>query len=282
MTRKLKLFLYLTLLQSAMFAQSLDSTETDKHVFLTDRFIVETGFFSNSKSVVFNVDGILPSNPVDFGETLGLKRHGNTADLNFVWRFSKQKKWYVNLNYFTVRNDQTIVLQDQIKWRNTIYPVGVVLDSGFDVDFLRIFFGRTISMGEKHELSGGLGFHNMNIRTYVQGKAFLGDIDFSLDTEKKSIDVLAPVPNIGLRYLYTPFNRLALAARLEWFSLSVGSYKALLWDISPSVYYQLLDHIGIGLSYKYFKTKVDMKRNVWKGSADLLYQGPLISITGNF
>ena len=282
MTRKSLLLFYLIASQWGLFSQTIDSTETNKHVLLTDRFIVEAAFFSNSKSVVFKVDGNLPSRPIDFGETLGLKREGNTADLNFIWRFSKQNKWYANLNYFAVRNDQSVILEDEVKWGNSQYPAGIILDSGFDVDMFRIFFGRVISKGNKHELSAGMGLHTMNIRTYVQGSAFLGNVGFTFDPERKSVRVLAPVPNIGIRYVYAPFKRLALAARAEWFSLSIGDYKGLLWDISPSAYFQLFDNIGVGLSYKYFNAKIDMNRKVWKGSADLLYQGPLISITGNF
>ncbi len=282
MQKNLVFIIFLIFLQWGVFCQNRDSTAIDRHPWLKDRFILEMAFFSNSKSVLLNVDGNLPNNPIDFGQKLGLNRRGNTIDFNFTWRFSRQNKWYANVNYFAVRNDQTAVLEDEWKWSNTIYPVGVVLDSGFDVDMYRIFFGRVISMGEKHELSGGIGLHTLNIKTYVQASAYLGDLDLIIDSDKKKLDVLAPVPNIGIRYLYTPSSRWAITANLEWFSLSIGNYKGTLWDISPSVSYQLFDNLGIGLSYKYFKAKLDMNRNVWKGSVDLLYEGPLFSISGNF
>lgn len=271
----------------SLFSQDVDTLttgdlETKKHVLLTDRYIVEVGIFSNSKSVVMNVDGNLPSNPIDFGETLGLSRRGNTIDANFTWRFSKQMKWFANVNYFAVRNSQRIVLEEEFKWNNTIYPLGVELNSGFDVDMFRLFFGRVISSGDKHELSAGLGLHTMNIRTYVQAVAFVGNTDVELDLTKKDIDVIAPVPNVGARYLWTPTMHWSLGAHLEWFSLQVGDYKGTLWDVSPFVSYQVSKNFGVGLSYKYFKAKFDMNRSIWKGSADLLYEGPLISIRGNF
>lgn len=282
MSRNSLVLVFLIFLQWGLSSQNLDSAETEKHVWLTDRYIAEIGFFRNSKSVLLNVDGRLPNNPFDFGETLGLKRQGNTIDLSFTWRFSKQKKWFTSLSYFAVRNDQTAVLNDEFRWSNTIYPVGVILDSGFDVDMYRIFFGRVLSRGKKHELSGGLGFHTMNVKTYIQASGYLGDLDLIIDSDKKNIDVIAPVPNIGIKYLYTPNHRWALTANLEWFSIGIGDYRGTLWDVSPSVSYQLFDHIGLGFSYKYFNAKLDMNRDVWKGSVDLLYQGPLFSISGNF
>ncbi|MGI9533305.1 hypothetical protein [Lutimonas sp.] len=261
---------------------TIGSIPSEKHVLLTDRFIMEVGLFSNSKSVVMNVDGTMPSNPIDFGETLGLGRHGNTVDINFTWRFSKEMKWFTSLNYFAIRNFQTVVLQEYLKWNNSLYPVGAKLNSAFDVDLLRLFFGRIISSGEKHELSGGIGLHTMNIRTYLQAVAYLGPSDIELDLTKKEINFLAPVPNIGFRYLYAPTTRWAFSAHLEWFSLQVGDYKGTLWDVTPAVSYQFSRNFGLGLSYKYFKANVGMNRDVWKGSADLLYQGPLISVNGNF
>lgn len=282
MPRNFLLPLFLIFLQWEVSAQTPESSLSDKHVLLTDRYIAEIGFFATSKSVVLNVDGQLPNNPIDFGETLGLKRYGNTIDLSFTWRFSKEKHWFTSLSYFEVLNSQTAVLEEELRWSNTIYPVGVVLDSGFNINMYRIFFGRVISMGNKHELSGGLGLHTLNIKTYVQASGSLGDLDLIIESDKKNIGVLAPVPNVGLRYLFAPNLRWAFTANLEWFSLSIGDYRGTLWDISPSVSYQLFDHIGLGFSYKYFNAKLDMKRQVWKGSVDLLYEGPLISIIGNF
>jgi hypothetical protein len=181
-----------------------------------------------------------------------------------------------------VINSQSAVLEDQIKWANTIYPVGVVLDTGFDIDLYRIFFGRVISMGKNHEFSGGIGFHTMNINTFAQAKAFLGGTDFELDTNRKKIDVIAPVPNIGFRYIYAPNLRWSFKANLDWFSLQIADYKGTLWNVAAQVSFQVIDKISFGLGYKYFKAKLDMNKDIWKGTLDLLYQGPLFSISGNF
>ena len=263
-------------------SQNIDSINVDKHAILTDRYNVKMGFFNNRKSVRINVDGRLPSNPIDFGQTLGLRRLENTIDLNFDWRFSKDKKWIFGFEFFTVRNSQTVTLEDEIKWNNTIFPGGVILDSGFNIDMYRIFFGRVISMGKKHELSGGIGIHTLNIHSFIQATGYIGGIEIELDTDKKKIDAIAPVPNIGLGYLYAPNLRWSFAANVGWFSLSIGDYSGTLWNLEPSVSFREFKNIGIGFGYKYFKAKVDMNRDIWRGKLDLLYQGPLFSISGSF
>ncbi len=156
------------------------------------------------------------------------------------------------------------------------------LDAGFGFKMYGVYIGRVISMGDKHEFQGGLGLHTLNIETFIQAKAYLGDLDFELDNGKRRINVLAPIPSIGFRYLYAPHIRWSLSARVDWFSVTIDEYSGTFWNIAPSVSYQILDNLGIGFGYKYFKANLNMNKNNWRGSTDVLYQGPLFSIRGNF
>lgn len=282
MLKYIGLFILIVICKQKVISQELDSAKVSKHPILEDRYYVNFGFFPTSKSVILDIDGNLPNNPIDFGQTLGLKRQENTFAIDFNWRFSKQKKWSFGFEYFSVNNTQTAVLEEEFKWRNTIYPIGVQVDSGFEIQLYRIFFGRVISMGNKHEFRGGIGLHTMNIKTFIQGKTYFGDLDIVLDTDKRKIDVIAPVPNIGFSYLYAPHIRWDLSAKVDWFSIAIGDYSGTLWNLAPSVSFKVKDYLGIGVGYRYFKAKFNINRKVWKGGADLLYQGPLFMISGNF
>ncbi len=92
MQKLILLLIFLAFIQLDIFSHNLDSIPIEKHPILTDRYVVKMGFFLNSKSVVFNVDGSLPSNPIDFGQTLGLSKQESTFALDLNWRFSKLKK----------------------------------------------------------------------------------------------------------------------------------------------------------------------------------------------
>jgi len=276
------LLIFLSIIHQDIFSQDNDSVRIEKNPLLTDRYVVNMGFFVNSKAIVFNIDGSLPSNPIDFGKTLGLSKQESTFALSFNWRFSKNKKWSFGFEYFSENNKRTAVLEDEIKWGNTIYPVGVQLDAGFGFQMYGLFVGRVISMGEKHELLGGLGIHTLDIGTFIQAKAYLGDSDFELDTDRKRANAIAPIPGLGLRYLYAPHIKWSLSARVDFFSISLDDYSGTLWNLAPSVSFQVFDNFGVGLGYKYFEANIDMNKNNWRGSTDLSYQGPLFSISGNF
>ncbi len=198
-----------------------------------------------------------------------------------MWRFSKSKKWSLAVEYFGVKSNHSFSLEKEIEWEDAIYPVGVDIDAGFRINMYRIFFGRTISKGNQHELGGGLGVHAMDIRTFVEGEAFIGN-NVVPTNERKSVSVVAPVPNIGIWYYYTPSLKWALTARVDWFSITVGEYGGSLWNLAPGVKYQISKHIGVGLNYRYIKTTLNIDKADWNGEVNLIFQGPLFTISGNF
>ena len=115
------------------------------------------------------------------------------------------------------------IIKEQLCWKMKLNgeiqytPVGVQLDAGFGFQMYGLFVGRVISKGDKHELLGGLGIHTLDIGTFIQTKAYLGDSDFELDTDRKRANAIAPIPGLGLRYLYAPHIRWSLSARVDFF-----------------------------------------------------------------
>ena len=69
---------------------------------------------------------------------------------------------------------------------------------------------------------------------------------------------------------------------LDWLSASVGDYSGGILNSSVGVNFQLLKHLGVGLSYQYFRLDVDVDSNDWKGAAEINYRGPFLSLTTNW
>lgn len=75
---------------------------------------------------------------------------------------------------------------------------------------------------------------------------------------------------------------MALTARIDWFSITVGDYGGSLWNLAPGVKYQVSKNIGVGLNYRYIKTTFNIDKSDWEGEVNLFFQGPLFTISGNF
>lgn len=279
------LFLFFVCFSSS-YSQHTDSIVSPSNELLTKRFIITAGLFAPSKTTKVGVDGDTPNNIIDFGKALNFNNQEAIFTLNFFWRFSRNKKWAVSLEYFQTNSTNQDFISQEINWGNVTYPVGTELKGAFNLGLYRIFFGRVISKGLKHELIGGIGVHALNVDTYLQGITYLENLDNvqneGYNYEKNAVELIAPVPNIGFKYVYTPSKKWGIITRIDWFSLNTSKFSGELWNVSASVNYQLFNHICIGGSYRYFNTELDVKKRLWVGSADVLYYGPIAFASYNF
>ncbi|GAB1309764.1 hypothetical protein KH5_24470 [Urechidicola sp. KH5] len=277
------IILFVSLFFSAgIFAQNQSETDTilelKKHPLLTDKFLVTAGLYAPSKTIKIGIDGSSENDVIDLNESFDLDQREETFAGSVVWRFSK--KWHLGVEYFNVRTSYGTVLEENLEWEDVEFVAGLEAEIGFGLNMYRIFFGRTLTSGDKHEWGVGLGAHAMDIKTYLEGSVYLDDD--SLGFERRDAEVIAPVPNIGTWYYWAPNEKLALTARIDWFALTIKEYSGSLWNLAPSVRYQVIKNVGVGVSYRYFITKLNIDQSNWNGSIRVGFHGPLFMLTANF
>lgn len=269
-----------------LYSQKKDSLKLFKNELLTERFIFSAGVFVPSKSMKIGVNGKTPNNVIDIGKALNLDDKEATIMLNFFWRFSKSNNWSVALEYFGTKNSGQKTLETEINWGDLTIPVGTKTELGVGLNLYRVLFGRVVTKGKKHELIAGIGIHALDINSYVQAVSYIGerevDVHVTHDYNEHPVELIAPVPNIGIKFLYTPTARWGIGARIDWFSLNTGKYGGSLWNLGPTVSYQLFKNFGIGATYRYFNTSLDVNEKLWRGSANLILHGPLFFASFNF
>ena len=267
-----------------IFCQNKDSIKTSKSPFLENKFSSFIGVFLPSKTLKIGVNGKGSNEIIDFGKSFDINRQEATLALSFYWRFSRNQKWSVGLEYFSVNDSGQKNIEKEIHWGDIIYPIGANLEIGLGLNLYRLFFGRVISRGDKHELIAGLGIHALDIDSYAQAYGNIGGIEQngSIDLSKNLVYIVAPVPNIGIKYWYSLNSKWVASFRADYFSLNIKDFSGYLWNLAPGVSYQLFKSIGIGINYRYFNTTLNFNKKSWKGSVGLLYHGPLISLTASF
>ena len=273
----------LVILKLCISAYSQD--EGDKHPILTDNFIIELGWFSPSENVDLSVSGttdlgIEDIEDIDFDEQLGLSGGNNTFNMHFKWRFSKSNLWYMTGEYFGVSPEKTITISEEIEWEDVVYPVGGEATLGYSLSLYRIFFGRVISRGQKHELGAGLGIHGVNTKAFVEGNAFIDDQAAGFQRQEESI--FLPLPNIGAAYTWAPTARWAFFGRVDWFGIKIDNISGGLWNVSPGVTFMIVKHFGITGSYQFINFNADIDQDNWQGGFDLSFGGPSVRLVGHF
>jgi hypothetical protein len=254
-----------------------------QHPILSSKFIINAGLYIPSKSLKISANGNSVTNEeIDFGKTFKFGNKEYTFATNFIWRFSKSHRWSVGLEYFKISNRKQTSLDREIEWDDTVYPVGAEVEAGITYSLYRILFGYAISQGEQHEFGVGLGIHAMDIKSFIEGKAYLGDDVGEFDLDKRSVSAIAPVPNLGLWYFYAPHYKWAVTARIDWFAIKINDIDGSLWNLAPGIKFQAWDHIGFGLNYRFFQTKIKVDKSVWDGSINFRFNGPLLTLSANF
>ena len=273
--------LVILLTSSFLYAQD----DEDKHPILTDEFVLEAGWFNPTDNVDFSISGTIDLdlgdiNPVDFDEQLGLSGGENTFNLHFKWRFSKSNLWYMTGEYFGISPEETVTINEEIEWEGVVYPVGGIARLGYSLSLYRVFFGRVISRGQKHELSGGLGIHGVNTKAFVEGAAFIENQPVGDQRSEESI--FLPLPNIGASYTWAPSHRWAFFGRVDWFGIKIDNISGGLWNVSPGVNFMITKNFGLIGSYQFINFNADIDQDDWKGGFDLSFSGPSFRLVGSF
>ena len=182
--------------------------------------------------------------------------------------------------YFKVGTSRNVTLDEEIEWDDIVYPVGGEAKVSYELGLYRVFFGRVISTGQKHELGGGLGIHGLNVKASVEGEGFIGDQ--SAGVSRSEVKAFLPLPNIGFWYIWAPTNRWAFSAGVDWFGIKIDNISGGLWNISPGVTFQIIRNLAVTANYQFLNFNANIDESDFKGSFDLTFSGPSFRIVGNF
>ncbi len=265
---------------SQIFAQE-NETDTDveeKHHLLTDKFLFELGLYTPSKILKFGANGSSKNDIIEIDENLDLRHSQTTLFLHFNWRFARM--WSVSAEYFGIKNVNSIKLNEDIIWEDIVYNAGTDVEVENKLRMYRVLFGRTITKGLKHEFGAGLGVHTLDINFFIEGEVFINAK--VQETERRSVGVVAPLPNLGIWYFYAPNSTWMFTARLDWFGITIGDYSGSILNVGPGVNYQFHKNIGVNLKYRYFKFSARVDKSDWDGRFSTTFHGPLLTVNANF
>jgi hypothetical protein len=254
--------------------------QSDVHPYLKDGFVVHAGAFLPRTDVDLGVDGTLTGShpPIDFEGRVGNKRDDTIFAAEIIWRFGE--KWSFRGQYFAGGRDAAAVLEEDIEWEDAVFEQGSFVAAGTDLEITRFFFARDFSSSPNHEFGIGIGLHRMEIGGYLTGTAIINGETFMGET--KAVSAVAPLPNVGAWYSYSPSEKWVFDTRLDWLDAEVGEYAGGLLNAAAGVNYQMFSHFGIGLKYQIFRLKLDISKPDWRGSFDLVYQGLYLYLSANW
>ena len=249
----------------------------NKHPVLTSKFQLGFGLYIPTQRVQFKVDASSEDNEINFDETFDFNNNQITPVVNFDWRFSKN--WKLSAEYFNINYGTSEVLEDDIEAGDYVSNKGSTVGVGYKINLYRLFVGRVISRGLKHEFGAGLGLHVLNLGPFIEGNVIVNGNENEF--QRVDVSATAPLPNIALWYYFAPTEKWAFTAKVDWFSVTIDQYSGSLWHISPSVRYQIIKNFGVALDYRFFGVSAKVSEEQWDGGVKLSFSGPTVTLIGN-
>lgn len=250
------------------------------HPSMKDDFVMQFGAFLPRLNFQLGVDGSLTGDhpPLDFEGQVGAKKNDEIFAAELIWRFGD--KWSLRGQYFAGGQKATATLEEDIEWGDAVFESGSFISGATELEIDRIFFARDFSNSDHHEFGLGLGFHRMSVGASLTGNLIVNGEQFIAET--RAVSAVAPLPNIGVWYAYSPSEKWAFDIRLDWLDASIGEYSGGLTNAAIGANYQVFKHVGIGLKYQVFKLRLDITKQDWNGQVKLAYEGLYIYFSANW
>ena len=256
---------------------ALLAQDYEYHPALSDNFTATLGYMRSTNS--FKLESYFLGDlgdDIDFNDALDVSNHSNFFNGNLRWKFGSTRKWSIAAQYFSNNATGSAVLEEDVEWEDLTFGAGTNVGAGVKLAVTRLFVGRSFILNEQHDLGLGVGLHNLDISAYIEGEAIINDETTGF--RRAQVGENQPLPNIGGWYNFSPAKHWMLHARVDWISANIGKYDGGLWNANLGVGYQVWRHVGLDLSWQYFNLNLDVDGDDWKGSTDMTYSGPVISV----
>ena len=247
----------------AAMAQADDDTKFSLSigVFLTDR---------NSRTRVDGTAG-LEGTPVDLERDLGFNRSDSVFRIDGYYRFNQKHR--LDFSAFDLSRTSSKVIEKDIQWKDTLYPIDTTVDSKFDLTIYKLAYTWSFMQRDKGYLGLTAGLYVADFLTRLEGEA-IGALE--------SDGVTAPLPVFGLRGQYDFTEKLSFRASGEIFALEYEDYSGSFYDIYAGLDYQFFKHVAIGIGINAVELNIEITKDSFNGDIDWRYDGGLVFFKFDF
>jgi hypothetical protein len=246
---------------------------------LEQRVNVSLGAFFLDTDTTMRVDGETGrGTAIDFGDDLGF-RDEDRFRVDGFWRFAERHK--IRFMYFRNVLDAGRTIQRDIEFRDVVYPLNVRVDAEFETEIIEAAYEYAFMRREDFELSATLGLHLIRFSLAVAGE---GTPESGVGSRYVRSEARGdgPLPVIGIRSLWNVGGNWYIDAHAQFLALSVDEYEGHVSDYKVALMWQPLRHIGVGVAYNDFRTRLDADANRFEGQLRFEYAGPLAFVTFAF
>ena len=173
---------------------------------------------------------------IDPEDTLGLESSQTVVRVDAVWRFGDTRRHRLDFTWFDLSRDGTRNLTAEINVDGTVYPIGTVVDSKFDLAFYNVRYGYSFILDERVDLAASIGLHvtKLGLAVSAAGIGTAGDA------------VTAPLPVVGFRLDVALTEKWYFRSSVEALYLKYGDFEGSITDVMVAGEYRAFKNFAVG------------------------------------
>ena len=273
-----------TLLGAFGAGSAVAQSPTNAQALLTDKFVVTGGVFVLDTDIKGNLNGQSTTNPeVDFDQTFGKASDATRGRLDALWRINP--KHHLRFMYFNNRTTRSKVLDRDVAWGDATYKLGGNVEAESKFSVYALAYEYAFMRTPDYELAGSAGVHYTDMSLRLSGMATVANPDGSTSTSLnhiRSSSLPAPLPVLGLRGGWAVAPQWYLDAQAQVFKAKVNGYDGNWSDFRVGATWMFNRHMGVGLGYDRFMTRLDVDKSEFNGRLKFGYSGVQAYLTGSF
>ena len=246
--------------------------EIPKHPLLNDTFRATIGGFWAESSTVARLGTSTGGVGVDvsFEDALGLEERKWVGELAAYWRISS--RWRIDVDHVRLARTATRVLASEIRWGDSVFPVGTEVTSSLTISDTRTALGYSFFRRPDKELGIAAGVHTLGYKASIEGA----------NGSARSESVTAPLPVLGLYGQFALTETWAISMRTDWLSLEYDKYSGEIRASRIDVVYQPFKHVAVGVGMHSLNLKLDVQNDNSKFQVRSNLQGPAVFMSVSF
>lgn len=220
-------------------------------------FWVEIGGFRVSSDTNLILNGSRPGDDVDFERDFDIPTNTTQAYMEVFYRPWNRHQF--SLNWTRVQRDgPQVILEDDIEWGDSTFPVGVQVSASNDTDFLSGAYRWSVYKNDTFEIGPALGIGYIWIDASLTGQVAVGDEVSEVRTVTGSATSITG--DIGGFFYWWPGRRWMARGDLRYIAVGFDTGDASVTEGRASVTWYPWRQFGIGVQYSY--TRLEYARDV--------------------
>lgn len=255
------------------------SIEADSQTELSP-FSVRIGAYFLDSSTSARVDGLAGNfgTRLDFEDDLNLEKRKDTLVASARWRFLDRH--FLEIEYFNLGRSGSKRIDEEIEFGDSVFPIGADVSSSFTTEVTRLGYAYRLVRRPQWGVAFSAGLHVTRLRASLDSLVF-DNANVPVVT-REIASVTAPLPVFGLSAARRFGDKWTLTGKSQWFFLSVDDADGTISHAAVYLEHNTFENVGFGFGYDWFDVDLRTTDQLWRGAADIRFDGPLLFIQASF